>query len=105
MSKFISTQEHPEEHQKIIGFVQRFKTETEHKVHSQILSKESLEKLMSHENFDGIKIHYGRDDEGTRQMIMEAIDPQKKSLGQFIAQIPTCPPWCNEEEEVNEPQS
>jgi hypothetical protein len=96
MSKFITKQEHPEEHKQIIGFVQRFKEEADHKVHSQFLPKEAIEKLITQENFGGIKIHYGRNDEGTRHMIMEATDTNNKSLGCFVSQLPTCPPWCTD---------
>ena len=101
MAKFITKQEHPEEHKQIIGFVKRFKEETDHKVHSQFVQKETIEKLIAQENFAGIKIHYGRNDEGTRQMIMEAIDANNKSLGCFVSQMPTCPPYCNDTEQEN----
>ena len=45
MSKVITPKENPEEHEQIMGFVQRFKTETEHKVNSQFVTKEVLENL------------------------------------------------------------
>ena len=99
MSKVITPQEHPEEHKQIMGFVQRFKKETDHKVHSQFVSKEAIEQLITQDNFGGIKIHYGRNDEGTRHMIMEATDTNNKSLECFVAQMPTCPPYCNDIEE------
>ena len=103
MAKFITTQENPDEHKKIMGFVQRFKKEADHKVHSQFVPKEAIEQLIIQDNFGGIKIHYGRNDEGTRHMIMEATDTNNKSLGCFVAQMPTCPPYCTdiEEEDTN----
>ncbi len=94
MSKVITPKEHPEEHKQIMGFVQRFKTETEHKVNSQFVSKEALENLISQENFGGLRINYGRDDDGFRQMILEATDNSRNSLNAFSAHHPTCPPEC-----------
>ncbi len=97
MSKVITPQENPEEHERIMGFVQRFKTETEHKVNSQFVSKEALEKLISQENFGGLRINYGRDDDGFRQMILEATDESRNSLNAFSMNHPTCPPECVEQ--------
>ena len=39
MSKIINSKDHPEEHEKLIGFVQKFKQEDETKVRSHFLSK------------------------------------------------------------------
>lgn len=94
MSKIITPKENPEEHEQIMGFVQRFKDETEHKVHSQFISKDSLEKLLSHEDFGGLRIHYGRGDDGVRQMVLEATDESRNSLNLFSANHPTCPTDC-----------
>jgi hypothetical protein len=99
MSKVITSKENPEEYEQIMGFVQRFKEEANHKVHSQFVPKEAIAKLITQDNFGGIKIHYGRNDEGTRHMIMEAIDINNKSLDSFVSQIPTCPPYCIDIEE------
>lgn len=94
MSKVITPKENPEEHEQIMGFVQRFKTETEHKVNSQFVTKEVLENLISQENFGGLRINYGRDDDGLRQMILEATDENRNSLNAFSAHLPPCPPEC-----------
>ena len=91
MSKVITSQENPEEYGQIMGFVQRFKTETEHKVNSHFVSKETLEKLISQENFVGLRINYGRDDDGVRQMTLEATDESRNSLNAFSANHPNCP--------------
>ena len=97
MSKIITPNENPEEHEQIMGFVQRFKTETDHKVNSQFVSKEALENLISQENFGGLRINYGRDNNGLRQMILEATDQDRNSLNAFSAYLPPCPPDCIEQ--------
>lgn len=94
MSKIINSKDHPEEHEKLIGFVQKFKQEDETKVRSHFLSKEALTKLTGHEDFGGIRIHYGRNDEGRRHMILEAVDNQKQTLDSFAGGLPTCPDYC-----------
>lgn len=94
MSKVINSQENPQEHERLIGFVQRFKDEDETKVRSHFLSKEVLTQLSSHDDFGGIRIHYGRDDEGKRRMILEATDSQKQTLDSFTGNLPDCPNNC-----------
>lgn len=94
MSKVINSQEHPDDHEKLIGFVQKFKDEDETKTRSHFLSKQALDQLTSHEDFGGIRIHYGRNDEGQRHLVLEAVDSKKQTLDSFAGDLPTCPENC-----------
>ena len=67
MSKVITPQENPEEHERIMGFVKKYQeTKKENSVDAHFVSKASLQQLLENPDFDAFKVHHARTDEGTR---------------------------------------
>lgn len=98
MAKHFTKNEDPEEHNQVIGFIQKFKEEENQKIHSHFVSKEDLVKLMADEKFGGIRLHYGRNDEGQRGIYVEGATAKGNGLGTFLCYGPTCPPVCSNDE-------
>ena len=95
MSKFITSQEHPDDHQKAIGFVQSYQdTKKENSVDAQFFNKEAMQKLIEHPDFFAAKVHHGRLEDGTRTVIFEGLNKDGESLDSFIVDGAPCPPQC-----------
>lgn len=95
MSKVITPKENPEEHEQIMGFVQKYQdTKKENSIDAHFLSKEAIQQFLDNPDFDAFKVHHARTDEGTRTLMFEGIDVTGKSLDTFVAELPTCPPVC-----------
>ena len=96
MSKVITPQENPEEHERIMGFVKKYQeTKKENSVDAHFVSKASLQQLLENPDFDAFKVHHARTDEGTRTLLFEGINSKGESLDTFISGIPDCPPACS----------
>ncbi|MFC0184314.1 hypothetical protein SAMN04515674_102165 [Pseudarcicella hirudinis] len=94
MAKHFTKNEHPEDHRQIIGFIQKFKEEENQKIYSHFISKDALEKLMNDDKFGGIRLHYGRNDEGQRRIYIEGATEKGNGLGSFLCDGPICPNDC-----------
>lgn len=95
MSKVITPEEHPEEHQQAMGFVQKYQdTKKPDSVDAHFVSREAIQQFLDNPDFDAFKIHHARTDEGTRTLMLEGISNKGESLEKFICQVPPCPPSC-----------
>ncbi len=97
MAKFVTTQENPDEHEKALGFVQKYQeTKKENSVDFQVFSKDALQQLIEHPDFHSARFHHGRLEDGTRSIIVEGLGPKGESLNTFVFDGPTCPPYCEQ---------
>lgn len=95
MSKVITPEEHPEEHQQAIGFVQKYQeTKKDNAIDAHFVSKVALQQFLDNPDFDAFKIHHARTDDGTRTLLFEGINSKGQSLNSFVCQLPVCPPVC-----------
>ena len=95
MSKVITPKENPEEHEQIMGFVQKYQnTKKENSIDAHFISKASIQQFLDNPDFDAFKVHHARTDEGTRTLMFEGINNKGESLDKFVCQMPDCPPNC-----------
>lgn len=95
MSKVITLKENPEEHEQIMGFVQKYQdTKKENSVDAHFVSKAAIQQFFDNPDFDAFKVHHARTDEGTRTLMFEGINSKGESLDTFLYQMPDCPPNC-----------
>lgn len=95
MSKVITSKENPDEHNQIMGFVQKYQdTKKENSIDAHFISKASIQQFLDDPNFDAFKVHHARTDEGTRTLMFEGINNKGESLDKFVCQMPDCPPNC-----------
>jgi len=95
MSKVITSQENPEEHEQIMDFVKKYQdTKKPNSIDAHFVSKASLQQFLDNPEFDAFKIHHARTDEGTRTLMFEGINSKGESLDTFISGVPDCPPVC-----------
>ena len=95
MSKVITPQENPEEHQQAIGFIQKYQdTKKANSVDAHFISKNDIKQFIDNPDFDAFKVHHARNEDGTRDLIFEGINSKGESLQQFVSQVPPCPPAC-----------
>lgn len=96
MSKVITPQEHPDEHQQAIGFVQKYQeSKKENSIDAHFISKAAIQQFLENPDFDAFKIHHARTDDGTRTVVFEGLNAKGESLNSFVSQLPTCPPYCS----------
>jgi hypothetical protein len=95
MSKVITPQENPDEHQQAIGFVQKYQeTKKPDSIDAHFISKDALQQFLDNPDFDAFKIHHARTDDGTRTVVFEGLNAKGESLNSFVSELPTCPPYC-----------
>ena len=95
MSKVITPQENPEEHQQAIGFIQKYQeTKKENSIDAHFISKNALQQFLDNPDFDAFKIHHARKEDGTRDLIFEGVNSKGESLDTFVSNVPFCPPMC-----------
>ena len=95
MSKVITPKENPEEHEQIMGFVQKYQdTKKPNSIDAHFLSKAAIQQFLDNPDFDAFKVHHARTDEGTRTLMFEGINSKGESLDKFVSQMPDCPPNC-----------
>jgi hypothetical protein len=95
MAKFITSQENPDDHERALGFVQKYQeTKKENSVDAQYFSKETMQKLLEHPDFYAAKFHHGRLEDGSRTIIVEGLNTNGDSLDSFIIDGEHCPPNC-----------
>jgi hypothetical protein len=96
MSKIITPEEHPDEHQQAMGFVQKYQeTKKDNSIDAHFISKTALQQFLDNPDFDAFKVHHARTDDGTRTLVFEGVNSQGQSLNTFVSQLPTCPPMCD----------
>ena len=96
MSKVITLQDNPEEHQQAMGFVQKYQdTKKDNSIDAHFISKSAIQQFIDNPDFDAFKIHHARTDSGTRTLIFEGVNSKGESLESFVAGVPDCPPACN----------
>ncbi len=96
MSKVITPQDNPEEHEKAIGFIQKYQeTKKTDSIDAHFISKNALQQFIDNPDFDAFKVHHARAEDGTRTVVFEGLNAQGESLNSFVSELPTCPPMCN----------
>jgi hypothetical protein len=96
MSKVITPQDNPDEHQQAIGFVQKYQeTKKPDSIDAHFISKTALQQFLDNPDFDAFKIHHARTDDGTRTVVFEGLNAKGESLNSFVSDLPTCPPACD----------
>lgn len=96
MSKVITSQDNPEEHEQVMGFVQKYQdTKKPDSIDAHFVSKVAIQQFLDNPDFDAFKIHHARTDDGTRTLIFEGVNSKGESLDTFVCQLPVCPPMCD----------
>jgi hypothetical protein len=95
MSKVITPKENPEEHNQIMGFVQKYQdTKKPNSVDAHFVSKAAIQQFLDNPDFDAFKIHHARTEDGTRTLMFEGLNSKGESLDTFVSGLPDCPPNC-----------
>lgn len=94
MGKLINKDEHADDYERVMGFVQKHKAAKPKSTHSQTFSGDVLKGLVNDPNFGSLKIHHGVNDEGHRVLILEALDTDGLAMNVVGSDGPTCPPNC-----------
>jgi len=96
MGKLINKDEHADDYNRVMGFVQKHKAAKPKSTHTQTFSGDVIKELVNDPNFGSLKIHHGVNDEGHRVLILEALDTEGLAMNKVAGDAPTCPPTCPE---------
>lgn len=95
MSKVITPQENPDEHNQAIGFIQKYQeTKKDNSIDAHFISKNAIQQFIDNPEFDAFKVHHARAEDGTRTVVFEGINAKGESLDSFVSNLPNCPPEC-----------